>query len=835
QAREAVRFADAVGALARQGVTVFVEVGPDGTLSAMGPAALDGHEASPGGSPVFVPVLRRDVAAGESVLTALAQAHVRGVVVDWAAVLGSGQRVELPTYAFQRQRYWPQASQAPAPVAKDTVGSAAEAEFWAAVEGGDLRELADTLAVDGERLGEVLPALTSWRRRERDDSAVADWRYGISWTPVGEPSSAVLSGTWLVVVPAGYADAELVQGCVQALTGRGAQVVTAEAASDKVDRVALAERITGVLPEGDQPAGVVSLLALDEATLTEFPVVNRGVAGTLGLVQALGDAGVTAPLWALTQGAVATGPGETLTSPVQAQVWGLGRVVGLEHPERWGGLIDLPSAWDDRTATRLCGLLADSNGEDQLALRSAGVMARRLVRAARPSGDRRQWGPRGTVLVTGGTGAIGGNTARWLAGRGAPRLVLTSRSGPAAAGVAALAAELAGSGSQVEVVTCDIARRTEIADLVSRIAADGPPLTGVIHAAGVGQTTPLMDTTVAEQAAVVEAKTAGAVWLDELTADLGLEAFVLFSSIAATWGSGLQPGYAAGNAFLDALAESRRARGLAATSVAWGVWGGAGMGAGEAGTHLQRHGLGVMDPGLGIQALAQAVDGGDVAVAVADVDWERFAPTFTLRRPSPLLASLPEVRQVLAGADTGDGVPPAESQGELGQRLAGLSRAEQDRLLTDLVRTEAAAVLGYPSVDAVEEERAFKELGFDSLTAVELRNRLNAATGLQLPATLIFDYPNPAVLADLLRTAVIPNAAADSVSIFAELDQLEHNLSSMASDSDVREDVTRRLRGILSQWTESQDATEPEGSDIEFQSATPNEVFSFLDKELGLS
>ncbi|MFD7668472.1 type I polyketide synthase, partial [Streptomyces sp. NPDC059788] len=837
QAREAVRFADAVGALARQGVTVFVEIGPDGTLSAMGPSALDGHEASPGSSPVFVPMLRRDVAAGESVLTALAQAHVRGVAVDWAAVLGQGQRVELPTYAFQRQRYWPQASQAPAPVAKDTVGSAAEAEFWAAVEGGNLRGLADTLAIDEQRpFHEVLPALASWRRRERDDSAVADWRYGISWTPVGEPSSAVLSGTWLVVAPSGQTDAELIRA---ALTDRGARVVFAESASNEVDRAALAERITDVVPEGAELSGIVSLLALDEAPLADVPVVHRGVAGTLGLVQALGDAGIEAPLWALTRGAVATGSSEAPTSPVQAQVWGLGRVVGLEHPERWGGLIDLPSAWDDRTATRLCGLLADSDGEDQLALRSAGVVARRLVRAARPSGDRRQWVPRGTVLVTGGTGAIGGNTARWLAGRGAPRLVLTSRSGPAAAGVAALAAELAGSGSQVEVAACDMAQRAEVAGLLDRIAADGngPELCGVVHSAGLGEATALESFSLADLERVSAVKTAGAVWLDELTADLDLDAFVLFSSIAATWGSSFQPGYAAANAFLDALAESRRARGQAATSVAWGLWGGEGMGAGEAGVQLQRHGLRVMDPGLGIQALAQAVDSGDTTVTVVDVDWERFAPTFTLRRPSPLLASLPEVQLALApagGAGAGDGSSAPGTDTALGQRLAGLSRAEQDRLLTDLVRTEAAAVLGYPSADAVEEERAFKELGFDSLTAVELRNRLNAATGLQLPATLIFDYPNPAVLAEYLRAEEFKGEGT-GMSLMDELDKLESAFAVTTPDGETRELVAARLQAFLARWNGNGEQSTSQGVAQKIETATDDEMFEFINKELGRS
>ncbi|MFD0632063.1 SDR family NAD(P)-dependent oxidoreductase [Catenulispora yoronensis] len=224
--------------------------------------------------------------------------------------------------------------------------------------------------------------------------------------------------------------------------------------------------------------------------------------------------------------------------------------------------------------------------------------------------------------------------ARWAAGRTARRVVLTSRSGAGAAGVAGLAAELAASGTAVEVVACDIAQRPQVAALLTRVSGTGPALSSVIHAAGVGQGTATAELTIAEHAAVSEVKTLGAVWLDELTADLDLDAFALFSSVSATWGSGLQPSYAAANAALDALAETRHARGLVGTSVAWGLWAGAGMGAGDAGEQLQRYGLRLMDPELGIRALAQAIDGREVQVTVADVDWERFAPLFTLRRPA---------------------------------------------------------------------------------------------------------------------------------------------------------------------------------------------------------
>jgi len=220
-------------------------------------------------------------------------------------------------------------------------------------------------------------------------------------------------------------------------------------------------------------------------------------------------------------------------------------------------------------------------------------------------------------------------------------VVLASRSGPAAQGVAVLAAQLAATGAQVAVVACDMAERSGLTALLTWIAVSGPPLAAVMHAAGAAQATALADTTAAELAAVLSAKTAGAILLDELTAGMDLDGFVLFSSIAATWGSGLQPGYAAANAFLDALAEDRRVRGLAGTSVAWGPWAGGGMTDAGSGAQLRRRGLRLMNPELAVRALAQVLDHDEALVTVADVDWARFAPAFTVRRPSPLIASLP--------------------------------------------------------------------------------------------------------------------------------------------------------------------------------------------------
>jgi hypothetical protein len=329
--------------------------------------------------------------------------------------------------------------------------------------------------------------------------------------------------------------------------------------------------------------------------------------------------------------------------------------------------------------------------------------------------------------------------------------VLASRSGPAAAGAATLAAQLAAAGTAVAVLACDVARREQMAAVVPWIGAGGPRLSTVMHTAGTGQATALADTTVAELAGVWAAKAAGAKHLDELTEGMDLDGFVLFSSIAATWGSGLQPGYAAANAFLDGLAQARGGRRLAGTSVAWGPWGGGGMSQGQSGTQVARRGLRLMDPQLAVKALGQALDAGEHLVTVTDVDWARFAAVFTVRRPSPLIADLPEVARALADAEAALTAVP-DAGGALAHQLAGLAEAEQLRVLTAMVRAEAAVVLGHPSAEAVEEGRAFSELGFDSLTAVELRNRLNAAAELRLPATLLFDYPTPLAAARFMRS-----------------------------------------------------------------------------------
>ena len=575
--REPVEFERAVQVLAGSGHRVFVEVSAHPVLT---PGIEDTLAAAQVGVVTVAGTLRRGDGGLGRLVSSLAEVWVRGTRVDWARFFSPPRsRVNLPTYAFQHQRYWPAP---PAPAAEVGAVSAAEARFWAAVEDQDLAALAGALQAGqdqvlavgpGSALGAVLPVLSSWRRRERERSASSRWRYQVIWQPAGE-RAARLAGTWLVVAASGQAGSALAGGVVAALGEHGAVVRVVE-----VDPGSASRRGAGRRRPAGRPvaggcgglAGVVSLLALDERPCPGYRSVSCGLAATLALVQALGDAGVEAPLWVVTAGGVSVGAGELLGSAVQAQVWGLGRVAALEHPRRWGGLVDLPSSLDERAAARLCTVLAGAGGEDQVAVRGSGVFARRLARAPLAGPPQRTWQPRGTVLVTGGTGGLAAHVARWLARDGAQHIVLTSRRGPAAPGIAALAAELSSHGARVTLAACDTADHDALARLIHHLTTTTPPLTAIIHTAGVTQSTSLAETELTELAAVANGKAAGAAYLDELLTDTELDAFVLFSAVASAWG-GRQGAYAAANAYLDALAEQRRARGQAATSIAWGLW-----------------------------------------------------------------------------------------------------------------------------------------------------------------------------------------------------------------------------------------------------------------------
>ncbi|MEZ0095915.1 SDR family NAD(P)-dependent oxidoreductase, partial [Streptacidiphilus sp. EB129] len=627
----------------------------------------------------------------------------------------------LPTYPFQHTRYWLSPAR-PTPAAEPAADG-----LWEALEQQDLTELSADLSVSETALGEVLPALSGWRAERMADRRTDSWRHRVAWQPVTSAPGPAPAGRWLALLPEDRAGHAL----VEALTAIGTEVLPVAVTGPGDDRESLAALLAEAAA-GQPVAGVLSLLARERRPHPRFADLPSAVSLTLALVQALGDTGIDAPLWCLTSGDAVLGAGERPGGVIQGAVAGLARTVALEHPERWGGLVDVPAVLDERAVRRLCWVLNGTDREDQFAVRSTGVHVRRLLRAParRPSGAV-QWQPTGTVLLTGGTGAVGAQVARWLVSRGAERLVLLSRSGPSAPGAAELSAEL---GSAVSVVGCDLADPEALAAVV---AAHRP--TAVLHAAGVLDDGMLESLTPARMADSLRAKLTGARHLHELTADLELSAFVMFSSLMGVVGNAGQGSYAAANAALDALVAERCAAGLPGTSIAWGAWGGGGgMLADEVAERLRDRGLPAMPPQLAARAIGRALDEDDALVVVAEADWSRFGTTGGLRRPG----LLEQLTRENAPA-TRSAAPPAPAPVTDRKDLPGL---------VELVRDHAAAVLRRTGTADLAPTRAFAELGFDSLTAVELRGRLAAATGLRLPATLLFDHPTPLALAERLHS-----------------------------------------------------------------------------------
>ncbi|GAA1298625.1 hypothetical protein GCM10009634_55320 [Saccharothrix xinjiangensis] len=502
----------------------------------------------------------------------------------------------------------------------------------------------------------------------------------------------------------------------------------------------------------------------------------------------------------------------------RAPLWGLLRAAQAENPDRFT-VVDVEPGDEDLLPA------AVASGEPEVALRDGGVHVPRLHRVVVTEESTAPWRPDGTVLVTGGTGGLGGLLARHLVARhGVRHLLLTSRRGPNAPGAAELAAELEAAGADVSVVACDTADGEAVEKMLAGVPA-AHPLTAVVHAAGVADNAMLADLTPEQVDTVLRAKVDAAWHLHRLTGDLG--AFVLFSSSAAVVAGAGQANYATANAFLDALAEHRRAAGLPATSLAYGLWA---ESSGMAG-HLDEADLRRMDR-LGMPAMA--ADEG-LALFDAALSTEEAALVPLRINTSALRARTDALPAVLRGlvrvparraAKAGTG-PDARS---LADRLTGLPAVEREQLVLDLVRTHAASVLGHSGVEEVTPTKAFKDLGFDSLAAVELRNLLGAATGLRLSATLVFDHPSPDVLARALLADLVGEDDG-ARSVLAEVDRLEAALEAVAGDDVAR--VTARLEALLRTW---QDVHGRGGDEeLDLGEATDEELFDVLDSELGIS
>ncbi|WP_433732449.1 SDR family NAD(P)-dependent oxidoreductase [Nocardia sp. CA-129566] len=428
--------------------------------------------------------------------------------------------------------------------------------------------------------------------------------------------------------------------------------------------------------------------------------------------------------------------------------------------------------------------------------------------------------PEGTVLITGGTGGLGAVVARQLiTEHGVRRLVLAGRRGPEAPGAAELRDELVALGAEVDVIACDAADRAALDGALAAIPAQHP-LTGVVHAAGV-LSDGLLATMTPERIAEVLRPKVDAAWnLHEATKDLDLSMFVLYSSIAGVIGNPGQANYAAANVFLDALAQYRHVNGLPATSMAWGLWAEStgmtsGLGAADI-ARLRRDGfppLGIED---GMALFDAALVGGSADVVTVRIDHSALAEDGRSILRGLVRPSRRRVTSAVSESST------------LAALVAGRSPAEQESVVLEVIRAQAAAVLGHDGVESIAPDTPFKDIGFDSLSVMEFRNQLVKATGLQLPATLVFDYPTAQALTGFVYQQIAP--ADDPVErIAAEIDSLTRSCATAELSPEHRSDMARRLTVLLRQL-EGKDAVEMDSDGLDsLDTADDRELFDFID------
>jgi acyl transferase domain-containing protein/acyl carrier protein len=732
-ARQPVRFAAGLDTLTRRGDRIYVEIGPGSTLLGMAGSHLVER------CPVLLPSLLPGGGDWQPLLKALARLYELGVPVDWAGFDRDAprRRVALPTYPFERLRYWTDDESAPAKPAPAPLPAYRLSwhERRAAAAPPAQPPRAWLIFCSDDDVGERLERLLE-QRGERCTRIVAGAAFshdaGAAWTMA--PSDA-----------AGYS------------------------------------RLLAELPQSPHGLGIIWLwdggeaAAADSAHDTMLAAQWQSCGALLHLVQALaGYAASCARVWLVTRNAAVADPLATQAPALaSACLRGFAEVVSLEHPDLWGAMIDVGAHPGDDELAAVAAELTSAGADGHVSIRAG----RRYVARVEPlTGTPMPSVPLradASYLVTGGLGAIGLRVAGWMVERGARHLVLAGRRAPSPQALQAISA-LRQQGATVVLAAADVAEAADLQRVLDDITAQRPPLRGIVHAAGVYGHEALTELEPGALGSVLRPKVGGAWLLHRLTEHLDLDLFVLFSSVSALWGSKGQAHYAAANAFLDALALWRRRRGLPALSIAWGPWDDDGMVTPAARAWLARVGVRALTPASAMAAFERHLGSAQPHIAIADVDWARFRDTYAAERERPLM-------EHVWPAPAADAAAPARAASPLAAELASLTPVARHDALVSHLQRRTAEVLGLGDDARLDLHKGFFRLGMDSLMAVELKNRLAQDLGVSLPSTIVFNRANVADLAAYLasealgwRTAVserrdpVPAAAASEPAAAAD-------------------------------------------------------------------
>ena len=743
--RNPVRFAAGVATLYAQGCTALVEIGPQATLLGMAGQVLDTAT-----QPLLLtPSLREGHSDWQQLLTSLGALYVHGVPVDWQSFDQHYPRRKLilPTYPFQRQRYWfeqPDGVPARLPASVPTTALVEQ------LQQGEVQQLVAALSANGQlsaasraALPEIVALLVAQQREQALQARLNDWLYEVVWQAQPQATNAepLVSGRpWLIFADAtgvGAALASQLQQrgelaiCVAA--GERYQASGADRVTSNPHRAEDYQRLLAALP---MLHGIVHLWSLDAPADDPLVAARHGCGSVLQLVQALGQLSSPLPaLWLVTRDAQAVQPTDQVTGVTQAPLWGMGNVLALEYPALKCVCLDLDqTSTIDSQARALAAEVAQRAGdmENQLALRDGVRYRARLVRhQSRPSPAAAVTiRANATYLITGGMGGLGLLVAHWLVTQGARRLVLLGRSQPQPAAQPQIQA-LRALGATVLVAQADVSNRAHVAGILAQLDL-AYPLAGIVHTAAAHDLGSLLQQgDWAHFDAVLLPKLAGAWHLDALTSTTPLDFFVCFSSITALTGDLGMAAYAAANSFLDAFAHYRQARQRPALSINWGIWAEVGAAASMERRRTQQlveQGHSTLAPTEGLAAFARLLGEQAPQVAVMPLDWTTFS-----RRHTPPLPFFAELMAAHTPPPIAPGAASAHAPLSLSRQFAQLPPTQRPAFLTQHVAALVTQVLRLPIAAALDPAASLLSLGLDSLMAVEIRNQLRQTWGVDLP------------------------------------------------------------------------------------------------------
>ncbi|MBW4630464.1 MAG: type I polyketide synthase [Iphinoe sp. HA4291-MV1] len=798
--RSCVRFADSLKTLHALGYEIFVEIGPKPTLLGMGRNCL------PEGVGVWLPSLRQGQDDWKLLLQSLGKLYTRGVSVDWSGFDRDYGRelISLPTYPWQRQRYWIETSEQRYQQAESLSGENSQSPITKLLEAGNTKELAQLVQKAGNFSPEqikLLPELLSVLAREHKQHLIPDFMqdlcYEIVWReqgsiqqhPLGnyipvpkeirvsaaswhenhlEPQAEQLmsqhnqlyketkteSGSWLI-----FADNQGIGQELSVLLRSQKQACILVFGGTEYKQIAEQEfSINPTLPEDFQQLlervacdktpwrGVVYLWSLntvsaDALTVADLEVASQtGCGGVLSLVQSLISKEFSPPptLWLVTKGAQRVGVESTLVGVAQSPVWGLGKVITNEHPEFNCTLVDLDPVENNNAQSLFAEICSPkpTSGETHIAFRNGQRYVDRLVRSDKIVKKSLQLKADSTYLITGGLGGIGLLVAQCLVEHGAKHLVLVGRSSPNEAAIATLRA-LEEVGTQVVVIQTDVSQEEEVTSLLTQIKTSMPQLRGIIHTAGVFEDRLLVDHQWQLFAKVFAPKVSGAWNLHTQTQDLPLDFFVLFSSAASILGPAGLANYAAANAFLDTLAHYRRSLSLPGLSINWGPWSMVGMAKvvgsrGEA--QWATKGIKPIESQQALNILENLLLQDAALLGVMQVNWSKFLQQFS-RSSYPNFVS--EIAQQVQESLTAQEQQKVKLPQLLDQIKAN-SKDQSQSLLMTYLQEQIAKALGITTSELNIDE-PLNQMGLDSLMVIELRNRLRAELGVDIPITKFLD------------------------------------------------------------------------------------------------